>query len=334
MKAAKILPVLLLLLLLAACGRSGTGEQSTAAPAEGAAAFPLPDPEESRAMARVIAANRVLCRGNALFCYDFDEDWLPVLARYTREDGTLRDFTVLARGCVPEYLSWLDGWLYYLDRSSGALERVPEQGGSRQLLREGPCSCLSVWEGQLCFCDGQGRFLALDPADGSETLLLEGPCSFAFPLTGAILFREEDRGRILLRQEDGSESVLSPEGASPPLLLEDRLWYSVGTRLFGQSMTGGEPLVYALPEHDGDPELLPAAQGLLLRGIRDENGPSQWEGPPEGPFVRQPRGYRICDWLGLGLQVDTVYEPDGRIRCYLLLDEGGNRLSFLAGRTS
>ena len=81
-------------------------------------------------------------------------------------------------------------------------------------------------------------------------------------------------------------------------------------------------------------ELLPEAAGLVVRGLQEENGPVQWQGPPEGPFLRQARGYRICDWLGGGLRVDTVYEPDGRIRCFLLTAGDGTQISFLAGRTS
>ena len=119
---------------------------------------------------------------------------------------------------------------------------------------------------------------------------------------------------------------------SPPLVLEDRIWYGFAGSLASRSLSGGEDQVYALPAHTGDPELLPGAEGLLLRGIREESGLVQWQGGVEGPFEDLDRGYRICDWLGEGLWVDTVYEPDGRIRCYLLRDEAGTELSFLAGK--
>ena len=165
-----------------------------------------------------------------------------------------------------------------------------------------------------------------------DTLVLEGPCSFLWPMGEGILYREAESGRILYRNENGREFLLSPEGASPPLVLEDRIWYGFAGSLVARSFSGGEDLVYALPEHTGDPELLPVNEGLLLRGICDTNGVLQWEGGAEGPFEDLDRGYRICDWLGEGLWVDTVYEPDGRIRCYLLRDEAGNELSFLAGK--
>ena len=341
MKTRILLLLLLAALLLCACSSGGGAEQGALSSAPGDPPAEDRQPavlslEESQAMARFLNANRVLLEGNRLYCYDFDRDWSPVLARYTWEEGVLSDFTVLARGCVPEYLCLAEGWLCYLDRSSGDLERVPVDGGERERLRAGPCFWLSEREGLLYFCDEAGRFLSLDPASGRETLLLEGPCAFPYPLEGAILYRAEgDAGRLRLRHSaDGSETVLSAPGASCPLIWEDRLWYCAGGALHSVCLDGQDPRVYALPEADGDIELLPEAAGLSLRGIRDESGPVQWAGGLDGPFLRQPRGYQICDWLGGGLRVDTVYEPDGRIRCYLLTGADARQISFLAGKTT
>ncbi len=339
MKKRLIFILLLAALLLGACGTGGA-ELASGAPS------PPPDPveywdlpglgpEESQAMARFLNANRVLLKGHRLYCYDFDADWSPVLARYTWKNGTLSGFTVLARGCVPEYLCLSEGWLYYIDRSSGALERVREGGGERTVLRAGPCRWLSQRDGLLYYCDAAGRFLSLDPRTDGETVLLEGPGAFPWPLEGAVLYRaEEDGGRLHLRRSDGGDTVLSAPGASTPLIWEDRLWYCAGGALHSVGLDGQDPRVYGLPEKNGDIELLPTAAGLSLRGIRDENGPVQWAGGPEGPFLQQPRGYRICDWLGDGVRVDTVYEPDGRIRCYLLTGDDETAISFLAGRTT
>ena len=328
----RILPFLLLLLLLAGCGQSGAEESgSLMAGGDWGAALRL-TPEESQAMARVLNANRVLYREGSLYCYDFDEDWKPVLARYTWKDGKLSGFRVLAEGCVPEYLCYVDGWLCYINRDTGAMERVSAEGGERQLMRQGPCRCLTARGGLLYYCDEAGRCLALDMARNFDTPVLEGPCDFIWPMGNAILYREADGGRILCRNENGREMILSPEAASPPLLLADRIWYRFAGSLVARSFSGGEDLVYALPEHTGDLELLPGADGPLLRGIREDKGLVQWEGGPDGPFEDLDRGYRICDWLGDGLWVDTVYEPDGRIRCYLLRDEAGTELSFLAGK--
>lgn len=342
MKARWIFLAALLALLLSACGRAESPDSPKASSPPRAFILPegvrLPalEAEESRAMARFLNANRVLLRGEYLYCYDFDADWTPVLARYRRDGGSLTEFTVLDRDCVPEYLCGGEGRLYYLDRISGELRGLPEGGGERQLLHAGPCDWLCMRDGTLYFCDGEGRYLSLEPESGRETLLLEGPCSYAWPLGDTVLYiSKKDGGRLhLCRPEDGADTALSEGPVSSPLIAEGRLWYCSGGVLFSAEPDGQDPRAYALPETDGAVELLPLAEGLQVRGIRDESGPVQWAGPPEGPFQRQSRGYRICDWLGGGLRVDTVYNPDGRIRCLLLEDEEGRHLSFLAGRTA
>lgn len=328
--------LLLLCLLLPACGTEASLPTDPPVPAETPSPAPtaappeLPElsPEQSRAMARVLGANRVLLWEGRLYCYDFDADWRPALASYRWENGLLSDYTLLASGCVPEYLCALGEALYYIDRSSGDLERVPLGGGERESLYAGPCSCLSLREGRLHFLDGAGRFLSLDPTDGEIRILLDGPCAFAYPLPGALLWLARDGSGHL----SGESTVqLFSGSAQAPLLLGDTLWFCSGEALHSLAPSGER--TWLLPEHSGAVELLPTEKGLVTRGISEQNGPSQWEGFPDGPFHTLPRGYRICDWLGDGLQVDTVYEPDGRIRCYLLQDAQGHSLRFLAGET-
>lgn len=333
-KSAALL--LLLCLLLSACGGRQTGEAPPAPemPEPTAEPTPLPGPElpafppeQSQAMARLLGANRVLLLGDMLYCYDFDAEWRPALACYRLEGGELLDYRVLAAGCVPEYLCALGEELYYIDRLSGALERVPQSGGERESLHPGPCSCLSLWEGQLCFLDETGRLLMMDPVSGQSQLLWEGPCAFACPLPGAILWLASDGSGLYLSGE--STVRLCAELDQAPLLLEDALWFCSGASLHSLSPAGER--VYALPEYSGAVELLPTDGGLQVRGVSEQNGLVQWEGAPEGPFRALDRGYQICDWLGDGLRVDTVYEPDGRIRCYLLRDGQGRSIRFLAG---
>ena len=290
--------------------------------------------EESQAMASFLNANRAFLQDGRLYCYDFDRNWAPVLARYTWAGGKLQGFTVLAEGCVPEYLCGDGEYLYYLDRALGGIERVPQKGGERELLREGPCKGLALRDGRLYFRDGEGRFLSVDTDGGNETVLLKGPCSFAYPLEGCVLYRaEKDGGRLhLYRTGDGTDEAVTAGSAATPLIFEDRLWYDDGTDLRSVDLGLLDEQIAPLPERNGDIELLPEAGGLTLRGIRDENGPDQWAGPPEGPFSQQPRGYRLCDWLGGGLRVDAVYQPDGRILFYLLTDGKGTELSFIGGK--
>lgn len=340
MKARLILALLLAALLLSACGAEQSGQpapdEQSPSPSP-RAELRLPDPlslEESRAMAMVINANRVLPGGEALYCYDFDEDWQPVLARYRWKDGELSDFSVLAEGCVPEYLCRAGGKLYYIDRNSGALERVSEWGGGkREVLHKGPCSWLCLREGLLYFCDKEGRYLSLDPKTREETELLAGPCAFAYPLEGAILWQDAaERGIFLTDTENQITRQLSLGPAGAPLLVGDRLWFYSRGAVHSLGLDGSDPQVYRVPETDGAVELLPEEDGVFLRGIRETKGTAQWSGMSHGPFKYLSRGYQICDWLGEDLRVDTVYEPDGRIRCYLLRDGEGRELRFLAGQ--
>ena len=82
MKTRRILAAALLcLLLLCACGKEETPAPTPAfVLPEGRELAPL-TPEESRAMARFLNANRVCLVEGRLYCYDFDENWEPVLAR-------------------------------------------------------------------------------------------------------------------------------------------------------------------------------------------------------------------------------------------------------------
>ena len=350
MRARSILALLLLALLLGACGSETAAPAAEASPASeppAVSAAPETEPslapeedgalslEESQAMARFLNAGRALLEDGALYCYDFDEHWESALASYSWKKGELGEYKVLARGCVPEYLCHAAGALYYIDRLTGALERVPEKGGEREILWEGPCTDLSLREERLYLCDGAGRFLSLDLDGGDEQVLLPGPCAWAYPLEGAILYRDlGDEGRLHLRdRESGEDRALTDGAAWAPLLLDGQLWYQDDTGLHSRALAGGPVRDVQLPEAEGDIELLPLAEGLLLRGIRDGIGPEQWEGPPGGPYQQMARGYRVCDWLGGGYRIDTIYEPDRRIRCFLLTGEDGTEISFLAGHT-
>lgn len=330
--------ILLCLLALSACAETAELTQPTATQPEPSPPelrpIPALTPEESRQMATYLGANRALIREGQLFCYDFDGTWAPVLARYTIRDGGLEEFTVLARGCVPEYLCREGETLYYIDRGSGDIESVPASGGERKCLRAGPCDYLSLREGRLYFCDAEGRFCSLAPDGSGEKIVLDEPCAYPWLLGDAVLYRAlNDGGRLHLRWlDDGTDRLLSLVSAYAPLIAEDRLWYSADDGLHNMGLDGLGETVYPLPASGWPAELLPREEGLLVRVLTEENGMGQALGPPEGPFAAPFRGYRLCDWLGGGWQVDTIYEPDGRIRCFLLTDARGREISFIAGR--
>ena len=329
--------LLILFCLLALCGCAGTAEPAPSAPAPSVLSLrALPDltAEEAERMACFLNANRALIQGSKLYCYDFDDAWAPVLGRYTLRNGRLREYTVLAEGCVPEYLSLEGDTLYYIDRTSGDIESVPAEGGARRRLRFGPCNSLSLRAGRLYFCDDAGRFCSMALDGSGEVVLLDEPCAYAYPLGEAVLYQAlNDGGRLHLRWlDDGEDRLLSLLPAYAPLIADGRLWYSADDGLHSTDLDGLDEIVYPLPASAFPAELLPRKDGLLVRVLTDENGMGQQFGPPEGPFSATGRGYHLCDWLGDGWQVDTVYEPDGRIRCFLLTSPRGRQTSFIAGR--
>ena len=100
----KILPLLLAALLaFGLCGCAGSD-----APDEPEATQVVEEPDyvpafsdaESAAMASFMNKNRALIYESALYTFDFDGEYRPVLARYT-PDG---ESVILADDCVPEFL--------------------------------------------------------------------------------------------------------------------------------------------------------------------------------------------------------------------------------------
>lgn len=43
-------------------------------------------------------------------------------------------------------------------------------------------------------------------------------------------------------------------------------------------------------------------------------------------------GYRLCDFVGEACRVDAAYDPDGRLRCFVLVNEAGGELRYFGGK--
>ena len=43
-------------------------------------------------------------------------------------------------------------------------------------------------------------------------------------------------------------------------------------------------------------------------------------------------GYRLCDFVGEDCRIDAAYDPDGRLRCFVLVDKTGGELRFFGGK--
>ena len=338
-----VLSLALCLLGLSACG----GEESTAAEATGAEeleplkerALPELSREDSLRMLRYMSGNRALISGERLYSLDYDGDYLPVLAEYSLSDG-LRRNAVLAENCVPAFLTELDGRLYYVNqRENNVLESIAIDGSYRKILKEGPCDWLLIEDGALYYCDGEQRWCRSEPDGSGETRLMERPCVSPWSLGDSLLYQSPDDERLHLYWfADGTDVTLTEHGAWAPVIWDGRLYYSSEERLCSVGLNGLGAVQYAVPPLSYPAELIPEENGLKLRGISDDRGLKQWTVWPEDAEgtlqYLTDRGYRLCDYAGGEGRVDTIYNLDGRVRCFLYTDAEGQEYVYIAGRVS
>lgn len=290
---------------------------------------------ETEQMANLMGANRALILDGALYSLDFDGDFEPVLARYELEDGRLGERTVLAEDCLPEYLTELDGYLYYVNQ--GRIERLGLRGEDRLVLRDGSCDFLQIREGRLWFCDEEDRLCRLSPEGGEERTVLEGPCFYPWIRGGLLLWQGGGEEELrLLRLEDGEETVLAAGPCYAPVGLAGRLYAAGSGALIDLRTDGSDRQEWPLPGLVGPVELIPEGDGFRLRWtVEDEKGLRQFTAEPDSPGeARQApySGFRRCDYAGGGWRVDAWYQTDGRLRCFVLVSPGGEETMYLNGK--
>lgn len=295
--------------------------------------------EASLDMLNYMLVNRALVAEGKLYCLDYDESYAPVLARY-RLTGGLRREAVLAEDCVPEFLSLVAGRLYYRNaRHEGAIESVDLNGGDFACLRQEGCQWLRADESGLYFCDSQGRYCTAALDGSGETVLLSEPCDSPWPLEGALLYRRQADGQLRLRWlQEGDDIPMSQGEGSRPLILDGQLYYSSGESLHSVSLSGLDGRRYRLPPLLSPAELLPQGEELLLRGLAEDQGVRQWtarlQSLEETLQYSGERGYRLCDYIGPEGRVDAVYNPDGRLRCFVWVSAAGDEQIYMAGSTA
>ena len=345
--------LILACLLLGGCASNSPAETplpAAEAPAPPAAAeTPVPEAApaplalsafteaDSAAMSRFMSRNRCLIDGDVLYGLDFDGDLSPVLARYALRDGRPEDFQILCRGCVPEYLALEDGKLYFLN--GGVAQSCDLKSKKCRTLADRPWQSLQVFDGALYYVDAEGRFCrcALDGKTG-ETLI-DGPCDYAWAMPEGVIYQSERDGCCLrLRLWDGTDRRLTAAASYAPLRLGDTVWYAQkdreGSVLACVDLRDGTVRRCDAPEIRGAAELFFAGGEPLLRVFLAEDSRKQLvlsPGGREGTACAYS-GYRLCDYVGEGLRVDAAYDPDGRLRCFVLVDGDGGELRYFGGQ--
>ena len=342
---AASLILFLALLALSGCAQQ-TGGAPEAEPAETAAApspsapglheIPEVSEEESAAMANWLCGSRALFVDTKLYTLDFDAQGSPELGRYWLVRGAMRHYITLAEACVPTYLQMYEERLYYINDLSGAIESVALRGEDRQILREGPCDFLQIFEGKLRYTDAAGRYCECETDGSGERVLIDARCFYPYSLGETVLYQNDAAGeKLFLRWlADGEERQLSRGPAYGPLVWEGKAFYSSGSALYSVELSGERAATYPLPPFRGELELLPIGGTLHLRGLHFAETPLQWAGDLKQQEQQDIGSYRLCEYFGGACRVDCVYEPDKRIRCFAFYDEEGNEYRYFAGKAA
>lgn len=347
----KILLIILLLLLLTGCAAKApeASPMPTEAPAAAETAAPEPAPSvsapapqgysaaDTAAMSAYMSANRALIAGDRLYGLDYDESLQPVLASYRLRGGQPGSFRILCEDCVPEYLALEGNYLYFLN--GGRLQRLALRGRAFETLREGPIQSLQIFDSALYYTDGEGRFCrcALDGTGGE--VLIEGPCGYAWAMSEGVIYQSESDGCCLrMRLWDGTDRRLTAAASYAPLRIGNTVWYSQrdgeGNVLAYVDLTDGTVTRYETPDLRGKAEMIPSGEAWLLRVFLAGDGWKQQllrPGETEGEACAYS-GYRLCDYVGESCRIDAAYDPDGRIRCFVLVDEAGGETRYFGGK--
>lgn len=340
--------ILLLLILLLLSGCAANVPEAAPAPtealsdAEPTATVSVLVPQgyssaDTAAMSAYMSANRCLIAGQRLYGLEYDAELRPVLGSYLLRGGQPSSFRILCEDCVPEYLAQEGKYLYFLN--GGRLQRLTLKGHALETLLEGPVQSLQIFDGALYYTDGEGRYCraALD-GTRSETLIDE-PCGYAWAMPEGVLYQSEREGNCLrLRLWDGADRRLTAAASYAPLRIGNTVWYSQrdseGSVIASVELTDGTVTRYETQALRGKAELIPVGEEWLLRVFLAGDGWKQQllrPGETEGEACAYS-GYRLCDFIGEGCRVDAAYDPDGRLRCFVLVDETGGEIRFFGGK--
>lgn len=338
---------LLLITLISCLGLASCAAESVALPKMTDLIFLRRHPiapfsaEESGRMQSVMSANRARVSGETLYTLELDDAHQPVLVSYSIGKQGLSDFRVLAGNCVPKWLTEHDGYLYYINElNGGRIERLKPGDAEPRQLTDYACSYLQIKDGRLYFCDEAGYFCTA-AADGSDKrVIIDKPCCYVYQLGEVIIFQSESEGEILkLRfSTDGKarEVALTERAAYAPLIIGERLYYTMDGQIHSMNLDGLGPETMDSPRVSGAAEYVLEGSGWYVRAISEDYGITQWRCPVEGGPAEENgyKGYLYCDFADAQWWVDADYFSDGRLRSFILNGPKGSRSEYLYGEVT
>ena len=299
------------------------------------------DAEQSGRMQSIMSANRAYVGEDMLCTLELDAEHQPVLAGYSIENKSLSEFRVLVRSCVPKWLTEHEGSLYYVNELNGRrIERLEAGASEPQVLTDYACSYLQIKDGRLWFCDDVGYFCSAAMDGSDKQVVIDKSCCYVCFLGDAIIFQSESEGEILkLRLSTdgrGREIALTKKAAYAPLVIEDRLYYTMDGQLHSMGLDGLHPAVTESPRISGAAEFIIEGGRWYARAITEDYGITQWRCPIEGGAAEENgyKGYLYCDYADAQWRVDADYFSDGRLHSFILTGPKGARSEYLYGEVT
>ncbi len=321
---------------LCACAESGApGEPESIQIVEKPDYVPELSDAESAAMSAFMNKNRALIYDGALYSLEFDGEYKPVLAKYTAEG----EYSVLAEDCVPEFLTAYGGRLYYINSRRGSvIESIAPDGTERQTLTGEGCGWLEIYGGELYFSDSEARYRHMQPDGSGDTLLLQGPCYYPYIFDGHVIYQDgRDECLYLADVSTGDTLRLSYVPAYAPVI--------IGSELYASERTEAGYGVYKLDFESGtaksyEEHILGSAAELYISGgdwqLRYPDSDGRQYSLSLTALNGEARdcgyaGYRRVEYFTGEYLVESEYEPNSRIRAFVICGADGAETKYMTG---
>ena len=302
--------------------------------------FPRTTRADALAMTNLMSVNRFLLIEDTLCGLDVDAAGAPRLVVWQLTDGQLSDCRTLAEGVAPEWLCQSGEILYWSNAAAnGRLERMDlaAESPAAEILLDEHCSFLQVVEDTLYFCDSAQRFCRLT-AEGDAEVLIETAVWYPYLHGGVLLYQNAGDGETLHLREfsTGEDRRLNDVASYAPLCLDKVIWYSQrsgdGCVLASLDLRSGRGERYDSFTFRGEAQFLRDGGKWCVRLFDFSPAITQLSGPLTGPWQEAVGDlYRMCDCLGEELRVDALYQKDGRLFCFALVNAEGQEQRFVSG---